>query len=156
MWKKLGLIILLCSLMGCSPNEPVYKDSQDQSITLSSLKGKWVVINYWAPWCPSCVHEIPELNHFYENNKDKNVLVYGVNFDAASSFGDFNKAIQKAKIEFPVLLEDPGMTWKLGDITAIPMTFILDPNGKVIKTFVGPTTEKSLSLALNELKKTFP
>lgn len=157
MWKKIVTALLLGTLMACSPNEPTFKDHQNQAVTLSTLKGKWVVINYWAPWCPSCVHEIPELNHFYEHNKGKNVMVYGVNFDASMSNGaNAEEAIQKARIEFPVLTQDPGATWKLGDITAIPMTFILNPNGKVVKTFAGPTSEKALSTALNELQKTFP
>jgi thiol-disulfide isomerase/thioredoxin len=156
MWIKTFLLILLCSLnISCSQNEPVFKDTQDQSVQLSTLKGKWVVINYWAPWCPSCIHEIPELNHFYKQVKNKNILIYGVNFDAASS-GDFKQAVQKAKIEFPVLLEDPDLAWKLGNVNAIPTTFIIDPTGKVAKTLVGPTTEKSLTAILDELQKSQP
>jgi thiol-disulfide isomerase/thioredoxin len=75
------LLVLLCSIfmLSCTEKGSVLHDTKGNEIPLSTLKGKWVIINYWADWCESCTKEIPELNRFYQNNQDKNIVLYGVN-----------------------------------------------------------------------------
>ena len=146
--------LLLCLFMlGCSSSkEPVFHDTQGNKYAFSQLNGKWIIINFWAPWCDYCTKEIPELNRFYKDNQDKNILLFGVNFDLPGS-KELNETVQKAGIEFPVLIENPNEAWSLGSIAGIPVTFIIDPQGRVVKMIDGPTTEKSLLKLIQSVQK---
>lgn len=148
--KTFYILLFGLLLMGCSRSEATFYDTHGKSIQLSALKGKWVIINYWADWCDSCIAEIPELNQFYLHNHNTNIVFYGVNYDQLP-LDSLKYAINKVGIEFPVLTEDPNSLLNLGQITAIPVTFILNPEGVVAKTIVGPSTEQHLTQILHEL-----
>ena len=150
------ICILSCAILvtACSQNETVFHDTRAQTVQLSTLKGKWVIINYWAEWCHACVVEVAEFNKFSEHNSNKNILLYGVNYDHLT--GDaLDEAVKKLKMKFPVIVEDPNQAWQLGDMEVLPTTFIIDPNGKVAKKIVGVSTEKSLSEALKSAQEFF-
>ncbi len=55
-------------------------DIDGQMQSLDQHRGKWVIVNYWATWCGTCMEELPDLVSMYENNKDKDIVVIGVNF----------------------------------------------------------------------------
>ena len=147
-------LLLLCSLfiLSCSNEPPTIHDSQGRVITADKLKNKWVIVNYWATWCHHCIREIPELNRFYQENKDKNVLLFGVNYDGLSAKELFI-FMQDHPIVYPLLQEDPGKTWHLSDVNGVPTTFILDPTGKMVKEILGPVSQASLTKQLNKLKE---
>jgi len=152
-YLKVILFFVCCfTVINCTSQGSVLHDTKGNSIKVSSLKGKWVIINYWADWCDNCIEEIPELNRFYEHKQGKNIVLYGVNYDRMTA-GDLEMAINKTHIAFPTLLEDPAQTWSsLDEIDALPVTFIIDPNGKVVKKIVGGNTEKSLLTVLHQLQ----
>jgi thiol-disulfide isomerase/thioredoxin len=146
MFKKI-ILILLCVLMTAmaySKQEPVFYDTAGNKVQLSKLKGKWVVVNYWADWCPTCMREIPELNDFYRRTRNTNIVFYSVNYDGLTQ-DDLKNSITKAGVNFPVLTENPGEAWDLGTVEALPTTFILNPQGKVVEKKVGYNSERSLS-----------
>lgn len=150
---KIILLFIGCvAIINCTQQGSVLHDAKGNSIPVSTLKGKWVIINYWADWCESCIKEIPELNHFYQHNQDKNIVLYGVNYDRMP-IGDLETAINKTHIAYPVILEDPSETWSFDGIDALPVTFIIDPKGKVVKKILGANTEQSLLAAVHELQK---
>lgn len=149
MRKLLIFILFYCfSVTGCADNSFTLHDADGKVIHFSSFKNKWIIVNYWADWCESCIEEIPELNKFYEHNTNKNVLMYGVNYDQLPHY-DLQRSIHKMGIAFPVLQEDPSFLWKFGDIPVIPMTFIINPEGKVVKRIIGLNTEESLRAVVN-------
>src|SRR3989338_6486258 len=143
-FKKI-LLCVLCSLhmMSCSQQDSGLHDTQGQSVSAKELQGKWVIIHYWAAWCESCRREIPALNHFYQHYRDKNIVMYGVNYDHLPVM-QLKDAIQQVGIQFPLLVEDPHGTWPLDEINVIPVTFIVDPSGKLANTIIGQSTEQSL------------
>ncbi len=153
MWLKKIVLVLLCclSLIGCSKPDPVLHDAQSNSIPVSTLKDKWVIVNYWATWCGHCLDEIPELNNFYKNNQNKNVLLLGVSYDVLS-LTRLKLAIKVMHIEFPVLTDDPAQELGLSTPSVVPATFIINPKGKVVKKILGPNTEESLTATLHELQ----
>lgn len=116
---------------------------QGKSTTFSSLKGKWVFINYWASWCPSCVDEIPEFNDFYKENEKEKVALFAVNFDGLP-VAEQTPLIKRFQIQYPSLVIDPAADLKLGDIRGIPVTFVFNPKGKLIKTLYGGQTKETL------------
>lgn len=147
------LLFLLCSVVfiNCALGDPVLHDTKNHAVQLSALKGKWVVVTYWASWCPSCKWEIPELNHLYKNNHDKNLVLYGVNYDNPLT-ADSKDVTEKNGIEFPVITEDPNPDWHLGDVDALPTTFIINPQGIMVKKIVGPMRSEALLDTIQSLK----
>jgi thiol-disulfide isomerase/thioredoxin len=108
--------------------------------------GRWLVINYWAEWCKPCREEIPQLNAF-ANNHQATVSVAAVNFDGV--IGDALQQQAKALgITFELMATDPAQLghWPKPDV--LPTTQIVDPDGKLVKTLVGPQTLVSLTKAL--------
>lgn len=138
-------LLLACSLffVGCKGDVPPLHDTKGNVIRPSQLHGKWIIVNYWAAWCGTCIREIPELDRFYQHNHDKNVVLYGVNYDRLPS-DELQTVMHDIQIEFPVLLEDPKNLWQLDEIEALPATFIINPQGLVVKKILGGNTEKSL------------
>jgi thiol-disulfide isomerase/thioredoxin len=110
-----------------------------------------VIVNYWASWCSACRWEVPELNNFYKNNNSKDVLIYGVDAESIDPSTQ-NDAIAAAGIDFPVLRQDPGDNWHIPLVELIPTTFIIDPEGKLVATISGATSEKSLTNIMRKLK----
>lgn len=139
----LALYLLLLAFSSLSQAETMFHDSHGNSTSLSALKGKWVIINYWASWCHSCIEEVPELNRFYQNHKKDPLVLFGVNYDALPPM-DQQRIIRRLDMRYPNLLEDPATILNLGDITGVPVTFIFNPKGKLVKTLYGGQTMKGL------------
>lgn len=143
---------LFCFTLASYANpQPLFQDTQGHLAPLTHLKNQWVIINYWASWCASCLKEIPELNRFYQNHQHENVLLYGVNYDQLP-LDNLRTSVADAHIKFPVLADDPNALWQIGDIEVLPATFIINPEGRVVKKLVGPNTEASLLDTLHELQ----
>lgn len=152
--KALNIVLfLLCSFFAVNFawSDAIFHDVRGESVQEATLKNKWVVVTYWATWCHTCMREIPELNRFYQNNHDKNVEFYGVNFDQLE-LGDLKTAMMKTAITFPVLVEDPHQLWQLGEIEMLPTTFIINPKGEIVKKIIGLNTAQSLTNTINALK----
>ncbi|KTD42372.1 TlpA disulfide reductase family protein [Legionella quateirensis] len=129
--------------------EVVLNDIQGQKTPFSALKGKWVFINYWAGWCQTCLDEIPEFNRFYQQHKNDPVALYAVNFDALPLFEQRN-LIRRFNINYPSLLNDPATDLRLGDITGVPVTFIFNPKGQLVKTLYGGQSVETLNQVIAE------
>lgn len=148
--KLICLFLMSIFIISCSKHDPVFQDTQGRSVQLSKLEGKWLILNYWAPWCHSCTKEIPELNQFHKHNP--NVLLYGVDFDKQTP-EELKQIAKKLAIKFPVLTDNPGEAWHLDDIMTVPTTFIINPQGHVIEVIQRPVSEKSLLEILHKLQK---
>jgi thiol-disulfide isomerase/thioredoxin len=142
------IVALLLTAVACSRPAPTVRDTEGNAVTRVSTQGKWVIVNYWATWCDSCIQEIPELDQF-NATRPANVLLYGVNFDQLA-LPALKTAMAVAKITFPVLTADPSMLWQLSDVTVLPTTFIINPQGKIVRKILGVSTQASLAAALKE------
>lgn len=114
-------------------------DVRGNKVSLSGFRGKVVLIEFWATWCPPCKESIPELNALYDRYKDKGVAVLGISLDkggdVSSTVGSF---IKEYTVIYPVLL-DNGKTNVSYGVSSIPALFLIDKNGKMIKRFAGFT-----------------
>ena len=136
------LIVLLCSTS--TQAETMLHNLQGEDIALSSLKGKWVFINYWASWCQPCLDEISELNRFYEDNKTNNVAVFAINYDSMPQNMQ-KRLVRQFDIRYPSLNHTSAADLNLGNITAVPVTFVFNPQGELSTTLYGGQTHASLS-----------
>jgi len=144
------LVTFLMVLMSHAFAAPVFHDTHGNTVQLSALKGKWVVVNYWASWCDVCLSETQELNQFYEHYRHKNIALYGVNSDHLP-LPTLKQILYRMNLLIPDLVEDPGSAWGLDDVSVLPTTFIIGPEGTVLKKIEGPNTEKSLLDVLGAL-----
>jgi thiol-disulfide isomerase/thioredoxin len=133
-------------------NPSIFYDTKGHAVELSHLKGKWVVVNYWAGWCSACLQEIPELNRFYQKIQNTNVVFYGVDYDELS-LADLNASVESTGIQYPILTSDPGEAWGLESSDVIPTTYIINPEGRVVKVITGTNTERSLLEAIVGLQQ---
>jgi peroxiredoxin len=114
-----------------------------ESIKLSDLKGKAVVLNFWGTWCEPCKAEMPALQKQYEAYKDKGLVVIGINIgETPVAVEPFVKGLG---VEFPILLDRKSEITKLYKIGEIPASYFLDEDGVVRDIVVGQMTEKMIS-----------
>lgn len=103
--------------------------------SFSQLKGKVVIIYFWATWCPPCLRNIPILNYYYQKYKDKGLVVIGAHHYKASEDLDEYLALNK-EIKFPICIATQKTLKEFGVDLNIPKYFILDREGKIINAFV--------------------
>ncbi len=132
--KALLCLGVLLSLLACSRQEV-------PAPALDDLRGQWVVINYWAPWCKPCIEEIPQLNAL--DAQYSQVTVLGVNYDGASG-AELEQQRQTLGVAFASVV-DPAAQLGISRPVVLPTTLILDPQGQLVATLVGPQTLESLA-----------
>ena len=150
------LMLGSCSSADSAEAEPkplvsgIFHDLEGQTINLAELRGKWVIVNYWASWCKPCWMEIPELNKFHKTYKNKNVVIVGVSFDRFDSEEALRPIVKKMGIQFPVLTTDPASGLSIRPPSVLPATYVINPKGEVQAELLGLQTEKSLLAAIGE------
>jgi len=153
--RLLKVFILLVLLNGTAFAEPVdysLPDLNGKTHALAEYRGKWVIVNYWATWCPPCQEEIPDLVDFHDRHKDKDAIVIGINFE---NIGDeqLKNFVDSFLISYPILRSEPLPSTPLGDIPGLPTTYIIAPDGSPVARQVGPVTDKQLEDYIAKKKK---
>jgi thiol-disulfide isomerase/thioredoxin len=145
------LVTLFCLLMTLSPGTQaqsfVFTDSTGKKLTLSDYKGKWVLINFWATWCPPCLKEIPDLVSLYESRKD--VMVIGVAMDYQNP-KTVLKFVDSLSISYPIVFGDKKIAAQIGPVSMLPTTYVFDPAGRPAAYKVGLISRESLEEFMRE------
>lgn len=117
-------------------------DTAGKMHSLAGYKGKWVLVNYWATWCPPCLKEIPDLVALHDNKKN-NLVVIGVALDyrSAKQVADF---AQSMAVSYPIVLGTPEIVGQIGPIQGLPTTYLYNPEGKMVAQQVGPVTREAV------------
>ena len=108
---------------------------------LSSLKGKVVILDFWATWCPPCREEIPDFIALKNKYADKGLEIVGVALDNGGE-KDVAPFAKEQGINYITVIGDDKITQKYGGIRGIPTTFIIDTNGKIVEKHVGLTSRE--------------
>lgn len=112
-------------------------DISGSPVSLSSLKGKVVLLEFWATWCPPCKEAIPELRTIHEKYKERGFVLLGVSVDkGADSRTAVSSYVKRHSITYPVLLDDNNTNGSYS-VTSIPTSFIIDKTGKVVNRRIG-------------------
>lgn len=118
-------------------------DLEGRMQSLNQFRGKWVIVNYWASWCSTCLKELPDLISLHRENRDKDIVVVGINFENIEL--DRLKAyVTRQSIPYPVLRSEPVPVTPLGHVPALPTTYIIDPEGKLVAGEVGIVTRRDI------------
>lgn len=121
------------------------KTLEGERVRLSELRGKPVVLNFWASWCGPCRRELPVLSDLYDSLKKKGLVVYGVNDQGK---GEARAYMQKAALAFPTL-DDSGLkAHRLYRVQSIPSMFVIDGEGKVVRFLRGAHGREEMLEAL--------
>lgn len=127
-------------------------DVNGKKHSLADYKGKWVIVNYWATWCPPCQEEIPDLVEFHDRRKDDDAVVIGINFEDIGE-EQLSAFVDSFLISYPILRSEPLAETPLGSIPGLPTTFIIAPDGSPVARQVGPVTGKQLDDYIARKKK---
>ncbi len=132
-------------------NDFIYTDLKGDKHRLSDHKGKWVLVNYWAEYCPPCLAEIPDINRFAQDNK-KNFIALGVDV-GGSSIDEIKAFKKKLDIQYPLISSQEEALLAFGIVEAIPTSYIISPKGELVDTVVGILTYIDLDALVNMKKK---
>ena len=142
-WFVLFVPLLLLTASQVRAVDYELPDVNGQMQSLDQYQGKWVIVNYWATWCGTCMKELPDLVDMHENNKDKDIVVVGVNFESINN-EQLKLFVENKSIPYLVLRSEPVPVTALGKVPALPTTYIIDPDGKVVAGEVGLVSRQNL------------
>ena len=114
-------------------------DLKGRKWTLKNLRGKVVLVNFWATWCPPCRKEIPDLEALYKRFEGQGLVILGISDDDATKVRAFTR---HEKIAYPVLLDPGSKVKKLYSVVGIPMSFVYDRNGELVAESMDMRTRK--------------
>ena len=114
-------------------------DLQGHPQAFAQWKGKTILVNFWAPWCPPCVEEMPELSALHDEiSPKKNIHIIGVGIDSAANIAAFSK---KYKINYPLYIagtDGVALLSRLGNSAGgLPFTLLIGPDGEIKRTYLG-------------------
>ena len=147
----LALLLLTCFAGNALAVDMPLTDLNGNQVNLTSFRGKWVVVNYWATWCPPCITEMPELQAFHDDHHESSAVVIGINTEyigrqRLSSF------LEDYFITYPVFVSEPTQESELGLIPGLPTTFLVTPDGEVVARQVGPVTREMIEQFIDNWK----
>ena len=161
---RAGLAVLLLALAGCPDAPPGAPDTADRAeapaftlhdlsgreVSLAALRGRVVVIDFWATWCAPCEFQIPILNGFWAARRGAGVEVLGVAVDAegASVVGPFT---DEHGVRYPVLLGDEGLARDFGAL-GFPTLFVVGPSGRIESMHTGVIDAETLGAAVRSAR----
>lgn len=125
-------------------------DMNGQKHKLSDYRGEGVFLNFWATWCKPCEREMPYIDKAYKEFKDKGVKVLTV--DVGESKLAVNNFIERYNLSFPVMIDKDGQVQTAYGINPLPITFLIDKDGKVVRSHVGELTQDTVNQFMEEIQ----
>jgi len=158
----LSIYTLLCSLL-VAVSTSVYAEKIEYSLpdldgvkrNISDFRGKWVVLNFWATWCPPCLKEIPELVEFHEDHHKKDAVVVGIAYEDIKTEA-LKEFAESYFMSYPILITSPTTKTPFGVISGLPSTFLLSPDGELVATQTGPVTARLIEDFIKNYKPEKP
>lgn len=131
----LGAVLLLTNA-GAAPEAPElsFTTLSGDKVALSDYRGKLVMVNFWAPWCPPCRQEMPDLEAFHKKYDDTVVLGLAVDYRTK---GNVTNMVDMMNVTYPVAYADRAVSRKFGGFRGLPTTFYITPDGEIFGKHAG-------------------
>ncbi|MEW6131901.1 MAG: TlpA disulfide reductase family protein [Pseudomonadota bacterium] len=155
--KKPSFYLLALSLMlflafPASAADFAMTDTTGKVHKLSQYKGRWVLVNFWATWCPPCLEEIPDLIELHENKKN-NLVVFGIALDYRNG-EQVKQFADSMLVSYPIILGDRKMAARIGPVDGLPTTYLYNPQGVLVAHQVGAITRADVENFIRKAEKT--
>ena len=163
-FTALAVLILLAT--ACSPSKSVkaaksekerrpapnfiLQDAQGRTVRLADFKGKVVLLDFWATWCGPCQIEIPWFIEFQRKYKDQGFSVVGISMDEGG-WEVVRPFVDEQKMNYPVLIGNDETASAFGGVEALPTTFIIDKQGRIVATHMGLTSKDEFENTIKSL-----
>ncbi|MER3468893.1 MAG: TlpA family protein disulfide reductase [Thermoflexus sp.] len=122
------------------------------TVSLTQFRGRAVILNFWATWCPPCRAEMPALQRVYARYADRGLVVLGLNATASDDPAAVRAFQQRYGLTFPILLDESGTVNRTYGVAALPTTFFIGPDGQIREIVVGgPIREAALEARIRTL-----
>jgi len=146
----LAACLLAAPVYAAMPTQPSLKVTtlDGKPYDLAAQRGHWVIVNFWATWCVPCIKELPEISQFVTSHPD--IRAIGIAYDDTDP-ADIRAFLDKHPVSFPVaqVTMDKPLT-DFDEPRGLPTTYLIGPDGKVAKHFMGPITSAALSAAIGK------
>ncbi len=116
-------------------SELSFPDVDGQEVSMTEFRGKVVLLNFWATWCPPCVKEMPSMEKLRQKYADKGFEVVAIN--AGEDVESVAAFLLERDLTFPILLDKRGASFMTLGIRGLPMSFLLNKEGRSVMTFMG-------------------
>ena len=152
MLRRIGLVLFALFWVSAAAAEGfTLTDAKGKVHRLQDYKGKWVLVNFWATWCPPCLEEMPDLQKLHETRKD--LVVIGIAMD----YKDPKYVITFAEdllVTFPIVLGDKQIAAQIGRLSGLPTTFLYSPQGTLATQNVGALTRQAVERYIDQWNAT--
>jgi len=118
-----------------------FHDTTGKVHQLADYKGRWVIVNFWATWCPPCLKEIPDLIALYSSRKDIMIIGVAMDMDDPKVVLDFARSLA---INYPIVLGDRKIAGQIDEISLLPSTYFYDPDGEPAARQLGIISRESI------------
>ncbi|MGC8827799.1 MAG: peroxiredoxin family protein [Anaerolineae bacterium] len=126
----------------------VVSDLEGNPIQLSAYRGKRVLLNFWATWCPPCRYEMPALQEAYTAFADDDFVILGINYLETSE--EVRSFLESLGLTFPVGIDSSGDVFRGYRVVSIPTSFFINRDGVIIALYRGPLTKEAIEQVLSK------
>lgn len=143
MLRSVAVGLLLLVTWCCEVADFTFQDLQGKTHRLADYRGKWVLVNFWATWCPPCLNEMPELNSLHNAHQGKDLLVIGVAMHSGSE-SVVSRFVAAHHIDYPIVMGTRKSAKQIAAIDALPANYLYNPVGEQVISQVGEITRDSV------------
>lgn len=144
-----NLLILLSLSLPVHAADFALEDLQGKTHRLEDYRGKWVLVNFWATWCPPCLSEIPELDSLHKAHSD--LVVIGIAMDSGSR-SKVARFVETHGISYPVVIGSRRLSESIGRVDVLPTSYLYAPNGEQVSYQAGDVTRESVESYIKNKK----